>query len=151
MPNQTIKEMTAEEYWRPIIPGLLRRIVLPCLSIKQPWPYRIFHEGKDVENRTWETNFRGAVLIHAGKVPDCPKKDWFPRDDAPLGCICGLARIIDCVDHMDSDWFVGPYGFVLAPYKILFRTPIPYKGRLGFFDVPGAMVGGAILEGIYVQ
>lgn len=36
------------------------------LSIQQPWAWAIVHLGK-VENRSWQTGYRGPVLIHAGK------------------------------------------------------------------------------------
>ena len=32
---------------------------IKALSIKQPYPHHIFHDGKDVENRDWPTNRRG--------------------------------------------------------------------------------------------
>lgn len=41
-----------------------------ALSIRQPWAWFILHGGKDIENRTWPTNVRGRVLIHASsKAP----------------------------------------------------------------------------------
>jgi len=30
-----------------------------CLSIRQPWAWLIIHGGKDVENRTWWTDYPG--------------------------------------------------------------------------------------------
>src|ERR1017187_9047245 len=35
------------------------------LSIRQPWAHAILHLGKDVENRSWSTPYRGSILIHA--------------------------------------------------------------------------------------
>lgn len=35
-----------------------------ALSIKQPWASLIAHGIKDIENRTWKTNFRGRIYIH---------------------------------------------------------------------------------------
>lgn len=37
---------------------------MKTLSIKNPWGYLIAYGVKDVENRTWETKFRGEFLIH---------------------------------------------------------------------------------------
>lgn len=37
---------------------------MKVLSIKNPWAYMIAHGIKDVENRTWKTNYRGELLIH---------------------------------------------------------------------------------------
>lgn len=106
---------------------------IKALSIKQPWPHRIFHEGKDVENRDWPTKGRGWFIIHAGKTYDGGKP---PRahEGLPFGGVVGMARIVDCVQEMDSEWFFGRYGFVLRdafPVHV-----IPCKGQLGFFNLP---------------
>jgi hypothetical protein len=109
----------------------INRGEIKALSIKQPYPHHIFCDGKDVENRTWGTRGRGWFIIHAGiSTSELDKSD--PRDMAlPRGGIVGLARIIDCVQTMDSSWFNGPYGFVL---KDAFPIPLIYcKGALGFF------------------
>jgi hypothetical protein len=38
-----------------------------ALSIRQPWAQAILTLGKCIENRKWDTEFRGRFLIHAGK------------------------------------------------------------------------------------
>ena len=100
-----------------------------ALSIRQPWCHHILCDGKDVENRTWKTNYRGPVLIHASKTTD--DQEFCRIHGAPLGGIVGIMDIVDCVTAMDSRWFFGPYGFVL-------RNPLPLefvacRGKLGFF------------------
>lgn len=122
---------------------------LPCLSIRQPWAWLCAHGHKDVENRTWQTAFRGRFLIHAGKTLS---RDYFnevidalpdvfgdrlplPTFDAmQLGGIVGEACIVDCVDHSDSQWFTGPHGFVLRDARPL--PFVPVRGMQGFFNVP---------------
>lgn len=109
--------------------SILRRNPV-ALSIRQPWAHRILFEGKDIENRDWATRFRGPVLIHAGKKLD----DGYEEDEAtgwPRGGIVGMVEIVDCVDHSDSRWFFGEYGFVLAnPVPLVL---VPCRGKLGFF------------------
>ena len=39
---------------------------MKALSVRQPWAELIVAGLKDVENRTWRTDYRGPVLIHAG-------------------------------------------------------------------------------------
>ena len=39
--------------------------VKKAISIKQPWASLIAHGIKNIENRTWKTNFRGRIYIHA--------------------------------------------------------------------------------------
>lgn len=116
-------------------------IILPCLSIQQPWPHAMFHLGKDYENRTWKTNFRGVFLIHAGKVIDTDGYETIhsiygltPLGDLPTGGIVGIAEITGCTDRSESDWFFGPYGF-----KVENAMELPFypcKGRLNFWQQP---------------
>ncbi|NBF09766.1 ASCH domain-containing protein [Pseudomonas sp. Fl4BN1] len=40
---------------------------MKALSIRQPWAWLIIHGGKDVENRSWHTKYRGRFLVHASK------------------------------------------------------------------------------------
>lgn len=104
---------------------------IKALSVKQPWPHRMFHEGKDIENRDWPTKRRGWFMIHAGKTSDGIPSAY---GQVPMGGIVGMARIVDCVDKSDSEWFFGKYGFVLAdafPVDL-----VPCKGQLGFFTPP---------------
>lgn len=105
-----------------------------ALSIKQPYPHYIFHKGKDVENRDWPTKGRGWFIIHAGVSKS--ELDMTDPDDAalPRGGIVGVARVVDCVTEMDSQWFYGKFGFVL---RDAMPVPlIPCKGALGFFALP---------------
>ena len=102
-----------------------------ALSLRQPWAWHILANGKDVENRSWRTNVRGLVLIHASRQfdgrPDCAAEAELPR-----GGIVGAVEIVDCVTHSDSDWWQGPIGFVLrSPLVLPF---LPCRGKLGFFD-----------------
>ena len=38
---------------------------MKAISIQQPWAWAIIHAGMDVENRTWNTHYRGLLAIHA--------------------------------------------------------------------------------------
>jgi hypothetical protein len=48
-----------------------------ALTIKQPWVHAILHEGKDIENRSWQRDFRGWLALHASAQPD--RYARFPR------------------------------------------------------------------------
>ncbi len=109
-----------------------------ALSIMQPWAHLIVSGQKDIENRTWRTDYRGPFLIHAGKRIDCnfDARDFSPLDlTVPnildLGGIVGEAEIVDCVSSHPSPWFFGLWGFVICNARPLpFR---PCRGQLGFF------------------
>lgn len=119
-----------------------------ALSIRQPWASLIINHGKDIENRDWSTRVRGRILVHAAK--GCSREELEDGLDTALyiigkkltadlstirrGGLIGTVEIIDCVTKSDSPWFFGKYGFVLRnPEPIEF---IPWRGQLGFFDVP---------------
>lgn len=118
------------------------------ISVRQPWAWLLVNGHKEVENRTWETSFRGRFLIHAGKT--MTKRDYtevvefladisspvqLPAfDDLERGGVVGIADLHDCVSEYSSPYFFGPYGFLVRNAR-----PLPYlsfKGQLGFFDVP---------------
>lgn len=129
---------------------------LPALSIRHPWAWLILHAGKDIENRSRRTNYRGEFLIHASGT--CTRRDWIEaaryyesvmlmgecsaeagaiphRLDLECGGIVGIAEIVGCVSESDSPWFFGPRGYVLPNVRPLPFTPC--KGRLGFFYPTG--------------
>lgn len=121
---------------------------MKAISIRQPWAWLIAHGHKDIENRSWRTNYRGPVLIHAAK--GMTKDEYIGAyvmaeeqgiiipdfKDLQRGGIIGKAVIIDCISHSYSPWFFGRYGFVMQNMK-----PLPFqpcKGELNFFtpDIP---------------
>lgn len=124
-----------------------------ALSIRQPWAWHILNSGKDIENRDWPTRFRGRVLIHASKsMTRAEYKDGQypllasggqvielpPIEQLERGGIVGSVEIVDCVASSDSPWFFGRFGFVLRDPKPL--PFVPWKERLGFFNVPDSAV-----------
>lgn len=117
----------------------IERGEIKALSIKQPYPHHIFHDGKDVENRDWPTRGRGWIIIHAGVSKSELDKEDDLHQAMPRGGIVGMARIVDCVEQMDSSWFFGRYGFVL---RDAFPLPLVLcKGALGFFALPPNVLG----------
>ena len=52
----------------------------------------------------------------------------------PFGSIIGSVEIVDCVINYSSIWAdKGVYNWVLAN-PVLFKKPIPAKGRLSFWE-----------------
>ncbi|RRW59514.1 ASCH domain-containing protein [Pseudomonas fulva] len=128
---------------------------MKALSIKQPWAWLIIHGGKDIENRTWHTKFRGRFLVHASKgmthAEYCEALELVVRaahidvlrgfpmfGDLQRGGIVGSVELVDSLDHSDSPWYMGDKGFVLRDPQVL--PFITLKGRLGFFEVPAEVL-----------
>lgn len=70
--------------------------MMKALTIKQPWAWAILRAGKNVENRTWGTVYRGPLLIHSSlKIDEDALAD--PRIRAAWLRVTGLpapSRII---------------------------------------------------------
>ena len=122
---------------------------MKVLCIRQPWAALIIEGDKDIENRTWSTNYRGPLLIHAslGKAfwPDDRIAKEFRCKIPPLaskrGEIIGIVDLVDVAPPPDRNrpargkWHAEDcFGFVLAnPRPLPF---VPMKGRLNLFDAP---------------
>lgn len=129
---------------------------MKTLTIKQPFATLILEGLKEYEFRTWKTNYRGEILIHAGKAVDkkAMKKYEYLGLEYPKGCIIGKATITDCIKIDDDarkilkeknsiiysniidnkDW--NGYGFKLENVEKL--ENIEACGKLSFweFDYP---------------
>lgn len=120
---------------------------MKALTIKQPWASLIAEGIKDIENRTWKTNFRGRIYIHCS----APKKFKIELTDdqtikaapvlakviepgLPFGAIIGEVDIIDCVLGHKSIWAQDDcYNWVLEN-AVLYDEPIlNVKGKLSFW------------------
>lgn len=114
---------------------------MKALSIRQPWAWLILHGYKDIENRTWQTSYRGVLAIHASKTVD--RQTVADIGDIgeitlptvlPTGGIVGLATLTDCVTSDPSPWFYGPIGWILTD-PVVIDPLIPLRGRLGLFNL----------------
>ena len=117
---------------------------LRALSIRQPWAYAILHLGKDVENRPWRTRYWGPILIHSSLTveKDEARKLKLDADQLVTGAIVGSVEIIDCIDNSRSKFAIpGQWHWILKSPRYL-KTPIPFKGKLGFIPVPQKLLKG---------
>lgn len=124
---------------------------MKVLTIRQPWATLIVEGYKRFEFRSWKTNYRGDILIHAGKGIDKEAmerlKKYLPND-IPLGKIIGQATITDCIpmseefadmlykennDIYTTHSFSRNYGFKLENVKKI-EAPIEVKGQLGLWN-----------------
>lgn len=147
---------------------------MKALTICQPYAHLIVtpQEGlpagythKRVENRQWKTDYRGPLLIHAGK-----SRSWLGDSDEQrlpgmaFGCLVGIVDMIACVHSFDVvandllflrnpdeksihdlTWLKthphteGPWCWVLDHAR-RFHEPIEYRGQQGLFDVPDHLI-----------
>lgn len=125
---------------------------MKAITIKQPFASLIAEGLKEYEFRTWKTNYRGEILIHAGKNVDAEAMKRFENFplEYPTGCIIAKATLTDCVPVDDNfreelrgknaqvywgttehaDW--NGYGFKLENIQTI--APISISGKLGLWE-----------------
>lgn len=118
-----------------------------ALSIRNPWATLIMGGYKLVENRTWDTRWRGKMLVHAGKTVErgalsAAAEFGITPDDLRYGYL-GTVELTGT--HWGGDaGCCGPwaednaYHWVLADPEPL-PLPIIGPGRLGLYAVPLAI------------
>ena len=123
---------------------------MKVLTIKQPWASLIIEQYKKYEFRSWKTNYRGKILIHAGLTLE---KDMQERVkdynlNYTLGAIIGEAELVDCI-LVDKEFneelrYIDPivygksnhvekYAWKLKNIK-KYQEPIYVKGKLGIWN-----------------
>lgn len=129
--------------------------MIPCLTVRQPWASAFFEQTapKDVENRTWSTEHRGLLAIHAGMALDDAGLAMLGHryDRRDFGVVLGTVELTGChragstaCDDFGCDgnpWAFHPLdGQRLIHWTVehprRFVTPVRAKGRLQLWTPP---------------
>jgi hypothetical protein len=122
---------------------------IPVLTVQQPYASAIMVGGKDIENRTRTTSYRGPILIHTSKSTErlmgnehvdpwmlerWPAARTYPFDNY-LGRVIGIATLWDAVDGPEGlgPWAEGPVCYRLRARFLL--PPFPLQGMPGIFSI----------------
>lgn len=123
---------------------------MKALTIKEPWATLIIEGYKKYEFRSWKTNYRGKILIHAGLSLEKDQLEKF-KDynlECSKGMIIGEAELVDCIlvtDEFDKELksidpivygnsgHVQNYAWKLENVK-KYDEGIPVKGKLGLWN-----------------
>jgi ASCH domain len=127
---------------------------LRALTIRPPWAWAVIYGGKDVENRSWRTAYRGPLLIHASLRPDPdpevaarllwtmadpeaygrPRAAWQAR-----GAIIGVVFLADIMTDSPSPWALPRRYHWKLEFPLPVDPPFPCPGRPGLWIPPAAV------------
>lgn len=129
---------------------------MKALTILQPYAEMIVRGEKRVENRTWATNYRGLLYVHAGKGRTLWDDQLYAKryPNAAWGAVVAIATLEECV-HIENvgrgefgerfpwlgehDHTHGPWCWILENVTPI--GPWPWRGAQGLFDIDPEELG----------
>jgi mannitol-specific phosphotransferase system IIBC component len=128
---------------------------IKALSLKQPYAWLIANGYLLVDDRTWGTQYRGPILIHASKGLYEVYYDYVKantniplpsKDKLEFGGVVGIANLVLCCQPGDVPKGISReqrvhFGGVHEEYfGFLFEQArplplLPCRGKLGIFDI----------------
>lgn len=127
---------------------------MKVITIKQPYATLIAEGLKEYEFRTWNTKYRGEILIHAGLGVDkkALKRFQHLNLDYPSGCIIAKVNLTDSI-YVDDNFINAVYpknplvykniknkdwkGYAFKLENIRKVKPITIKGKLSLWNYEG--------------
>ena len=124
---------------------------MKALTIKQPWATLIMQGDKRFEFRSWQTKYRGDLLIHAGKGIDkegMKRLQKYLSEELQYGKILGKVKLVDCIkmspefkelllkensDIYTKSSFQENYVWQVSDVEV-FENPIDAKGHLSLWE-----------------
>lgn len=129
---------------------------LPCLTVHQMWAWAIGENLKPFENRGWSRNYRGPLLIHAGRSRASLDESRRylerlgheppPADELAFGAIVAITNVVGYspIEEVAGQPFAeGPVCWRLEGSRHV--RPFPYAGQQGLFRVP-AEIASRLIE-----
>ena len=125
---------------------------MKVLTIKEPYATLIKEGIKKYEFRTWKTNYRGSLLIHAGKGKNTEEMERLKDLSLKYSCaeIIAKVNLTDCIEvtdyfrevlkkenpliykHIIEDKTFKGYAFKLEGVEMI--KPVKMNGKLSFWE-----------------
>jgi hypothetical protein len=120
-----------------------------AISVRQPWASFIVTGDKWCENRTWPTDYRGPLWIHAAATVDLEGCEGleFEHEELPRGALVGCVDLVDvltiadleerwpelverhCLPAVSRSFIEGPWCWILTRPRYL-ANPLSRPGQL---------------------
>mgnify|MGYP003584899692 CR=1 FL=1 len=138
---------------------------MKAISVRMPFPALIMAGIKDLESRTWDTKFRGDLLICAGKTPHKLFREYdhttnmlsldnhyaeshyqVAEEFMLLGgkacCVVNVVNVrfmyLSDMERACCDWEPDVYVWELKDIRPI--EPFDVHGRLNFFEVDDSLI-----------
>lgn len=141
---------------------------MKCLTLWQPWATLVAISAKRIETRSWSTNYRGPLAIHAAKSKDGhlnARRNPFlyaltiggysEFEDLPFGMVLAVVDLVDVLPATDvrnvisrhelafGDFSDGRYAWLLDSPRRL-PGPRPARGKQGLWTWDYSSEGPAV-------
>lgn len=127
---------------------------MKVLSLREPYATLIKEKIKTIETRSWKTNYRGELYIHASKTKILKENlnnqelmNLVGNSELNFGYIICKCKLVDCV-YMDKEFIKniqdnnnelvcgiyseGRYAWILKDIEVIEK--IPAKGKLNIWN-----------------
>lgn len=114
---------------------------MKTLVLKQPWASLVLEGKKTIELRTWQTKYRGPILIVAGRGIDRADAERLGWKNGPRGvalCIVDLVNISPATEKDTDSACCAPDVAREFSWRLLNPRSVKHIemiGRLGLYDV----------------
>lgn len=129
---------------------------MKVLSLLEPWASLVKEKVKYIETRSWQTNYRGELYIHASKKKLTKKNlieykeqlDLLNDTNFQYGYIIAKCNLVECKymnqklieevkknhkEYISGNYNIGRYAWILSNIEVL-ENPIKAKGQLGIWN-----------------
>jgi hypothetical protein len=137
---------------------------MKALTLTQPWATLVAIGAKQIETRSWRTDFSGQLAIHAAKgfpawakatcdeppFRDVLRAHRLGASDLPVGKILCVANLLTCIPTEDVPWdealgdcpherefgdyAEGRWAWIFDGTLQTFYPPIAARGSLGLWN-----------------
>lgn len=148
-PDRVLRKMAESTNVRAIAEQVLqlqtrdavRKGEMKALTILQPYAHFIWLGQKPMENRSWETRYRGPLAIHAGKGRSMLDHDDLTEyPEMVFGAVIAVAQLVDCVrferlspELQRHEHANGPWCWMLEDVRRV--KPVTYRGAQGLWEI----------------
>jgi len=126
---------------------------IKVITLWQPWASLVANGYKQLETRSWKTDYIGPILIHSAKRWKVDQQKFYEEhakefigNNVPLGEILAIGDLVGCMptdmvsgiitdrELLFGDYSLDRFVWVLNNVRV-FNTPVPWKGRQGLWEV----------------